>query len=48
LTPQSAIEEGKSIAHNIRNFLRFQLSTSVAALSLISISTIVRPCLLTA
>merc|ERR1711936_699819 len=36
----SAIEEGKSIFLNIRNFLRFQLSTSIAALSLISISTI--------
>merc|ERR550519_2997273 len=36
----SAIEEGKSIFLNIRNFLRFQLSTSIAALSLISISTL--------
>jgi len=36
----SAIEEGKSIFINIRNFLRFQLSTSIAALSLISISTL--------
>jgi len=35
----SAIEEGKSIFINIRNFLRFQLSTAIAALSLISIST---------
>lgn len=35
-----AIEEGKSIFINIRNFLRFQLSTSIAALSLISISTL--------
>merc|ERR1719232_1188729 len=35
----SAIEEGKSIFINIRNFLRFQLSTSIAALSLISVST---------
>lgn len=39
-TIMTAIEEGKSIAHNIRNFLRFQLSTSVAALTLISISTV--------
>eukprot|EP00045_Choanoeca_perplexa_P012310 m.133816 g.133816 ORF g.133816 m.133816 type:complete len:904 (+) comp15959_c0_seq1:119-2830(+) len=39
-TIMRAIEEGKGIAHNVRNFLRFQLSTSVAALSLISISTI--------
>eukprot|EP01137_Pigoraptor_chileana_P032354 Opistho-2@21593 len=35
----SAIEEGKSIYYNIKNFLRFQLSTSIAALSLITIST---------
>lgn len=35
----AAIEEGKGIAYNIRNFLRFQLSTSVAALSLIAIAT---------
>ena len=35
----SAIEEGKCIFHNIRNFVRFQLSTSIAALSLIAIST---------
>jgi len=39
-TIMSAIEEGKSIFLNIRNFLRFQLSTSIAALSLISISTL--------
>lgn len=36
----SAIEEGKGIFHNIQNFLTFQLSTSVAALSLIFITTI--------
>lgn len=36
-----AIEEGKGIAYNINNFLRFQLSTSVAALSLITLSTLV-------
>jgi len=36
----SAIEEGKGIFHNIRNFVRFQLSTSIAALSLITKSTI--------
>lgn len=35
-----AVEEGKAIFHNIRNFLTFQLSTSVAALSLISFSTL--------
>ncbi|OQV11428.1 Calcium-transporting ATPase type 2C member 1 [Hypsibius exemplaris] len=33
-----AIEEGKSIFSNIRNFVRFQLSTSVAALTLIAIA----------
>lgn len=36
----SAIEEGKGIFYNIRNFVRFQLSTSIAALSLITLSTI--------
>lgn len=36
----SAIEEGKSIFYNIRNFVRFQLSTSIAALMLISLSTL--------
>ncbi|PVV02034.1 hypothetical protein BB560_003525 [Smittium megazygosporum] len=36
----AAIEEGKSIFANIQNFLTFQLSTSVAALSLIALSTI--------
>ena len=36
----SAIEEGKGIFYNIRNFVRFQLSTSIAALMLISLSTI--------
>ncbi|GMR54075.1 hypothetical protein PMAYCL1PPCAC_24270 [Pristionchus mayeri] len=39
-TLQEAIEEGKGIYHNITNFVRFQLSTSVAALSLIAASTI--------
>ncbi|KAF7294027.1 Calcium-transporting ATPase 1 [Mycena kentingensis (nom. inval.)] len=34
-----AIEEGKSIFHNIQNFLSFQLSTAAAALSLITLST---------
>ncbi|KAI8915210.1 PMR1-type calcium-transporting P-type ATPase [Powellomyces hirtus] len=37
-----AIEEGKSIFYNIQNFLRFQLSTSVAALSLIAIATFLK------
>ena len=36
----SAIEEGKSIFYNIRNFVRFQMSTSIAALSLITLSTL--------
>ncbi|XP_052817483.1 calcium-transporting ATPase type 2C member 1-like isoform X2 [Mya arenaria] len=36
----SAIEEGKGIFYNIRNFVRFQLSTSIAALSLIALSTL--------
>ncbi|XP_050499261.1 calcium-transporting ATPase type 2C member 1 isoform X4 [Diabrotica virgifera virgifera] len=36
----AAIEEGKSIFYNIRNFVTFQLSTSIAALSLIALSTI--------
>ncbi|OSX61640.1 hypothetical protein POSPLADRAFT_1046930 [Postia placenta MAD-698-R-SB12] len=35
-----AVEEGKSIFHNIQNFLSFQLSTAVAALTLITMSTI--------
>jgi len=39
-TIKSAIEEGKGIYHNITNFVRFQLSTSVAALSLIALSTL--------
>ena len=35
-----AIEEGKSIYHNIQNFLRFQLSTSFSALFLVTLSTL--------
>lgn len=34
-----AIEQGKGIFYNIQNFITFQLSTSVAALTLILIST---------
>lgn len=34
-----AIEQGKSIFYNIQNFITFQLSTSVAALSLVLLST---------
>ena len=40
----AAIEEGKSIYHNIKNFVRFQLSTAIAALTLITLSTVRRPC----
>lgn len=36
----AAIEEGKGIFHNIRNFVKFQLSTSIAALSLIALATL--------
>ncbi|XP_048211506.1 LOW QUALITY PROTEIN: calcium-transporting ATPase type 2C member 2 [Perognathus longimembris pacificus] len=35
-----AVEEGKGIFHNIKNFVRFQLSTSISALSLIALSTV--------
>lgn len=36
----NAIEEGKGIFFNIQNFITFQLSTSIAALSLIALSTL--------
>ncbi|KAJ2900390.1 High affinity Ca2+/Mn2+ P-type ATPase-like protein [Coemansia aciculifera] len=36
----AAIEEGKGIFGNIRNFVTFQLSTSVAALSLVALATL--------
>ncbi|MPC29522.1 Calcium-transporting ATPase type 2C member 1 [Portunus trituberculatus] len=36
----SAIEEGKCIFHNISNFVQFQVSTSLVALSLIALSTL--------
>jgi len=36
----NAVEEGKSIFHNIKNFLTFQLSTSFAALSLVALNNI--------
>jgi len=36
----AAIEEGKGIFYNIRNFVRFQLSTSIAALFLIALATL--------
>jgi len=39
-TIEAAIEEGKGIFNNIQNFLRFQLSTSFAALSMITYSTL--------
>lgn len=35
----SAIEEGKGIFFNIQNFITFQLSTSIAALTLVALST---------
>ncbi|KAK3838504.1 MAG: PMR1-type calcium-transporting P-type ATPase [Linnemannia elongata] len=35
-----AVEEGKAIFYNIQNFLTFQLSTSVAALTLIAMATL--------
>lgn len=35
----SAIEEGKGIFNNIQNFITFQLSTSIAALTLIALAT---------
>ncbi|KAI8377809.1 PMR1-type calcium-transporting P-type ATPase [Radiomyces spectabilis] len=35
-----AIEEGKAIFYNIQNFLTFQLSTSISALSLIALCTL--------
>lgn len=37
----NAIEEGKSIFYNIKNFLTFQLSTSFAALSLVAINNLI-------
>ena len=39
-TIAAAIEEGKGIFANIRNFVRFQLSTSVAALTLVAAATV--------
>uniref|UniRef100_A0A3P8PXI7 Calcium-transporting ATPase n=1 Tax=Astatotilapia calliptera TaxID=8154 RepID=A0A3P8PXI7_ASTCA len=39
-TIMSAIEEGKGIYNNIKNFVCFQLSTSIAALTLISLATL--------
>ncbi|XP_027789091.3 calcium-transporting ATPase type 2C member 2 [Marmota flaviventris] len=39
-TIMSAVEEGKAIFHNIKNFVRFQLSTSISALSLLTLSTV--------
>lgn len=35
----NAIEEGKGIFYNIQNFITFQLSTSIAALTLVALST---------
>jgi P-type Ca2+ transporter type 2C len=39
-TIMAAIEEGKSIFNGIKNFLRFQLSTSISALALIAITNV--------
>lgn len=36
----AAMEEGKALFHNICNFVRFQLSTSIAALTLVALSTL--------
>lgn len=36
----AAIEEGKSIYNNIKNFLRYQLTTSIATLSIVASSTV--------
>ncbi|XP_057291118.1 calcium-transporting ATPase type 2C member 1-like isoform X1 [Hydractinia symbiolongicarpus] len=41
-TIMAALAEGKGIYYNIRNFVRFQLSTSIAAISLITISTLMK------
>lgn len=40
-TVVSAIEEGKSIFFNIKNFITFQLSTSIAALSLVAVNNLI-------
>jgi Ca2+-transporting ATPase len=37
----SAIEEGRKIYQNIRNFVRYQISTNVAAVALIIVSTFI-------
>jgi Ca2+-transporting ATPase len=39
---RAAIEEGKGIFYNIRNFVQFQLSTSIATMSLIALATIMK------
>lgn len=39
-TIEAAIEEGRSIYSNIKNFVRFQLTTSIATLSLIALATL--------
>ena len=40
-TMLAVVEEGKGIFYNIRNFLRFQLSTSIAAIALIALATLI-------
>ncbi len=37
----AAIDEGKSIFFNIKNFITFQLSTSIAALSLVAVNNLI-------
>jgi Ca2+-transporting ATPase len=37
----NAVEEGKSIFYNIKNFITFQLSTSFAALSLVALNNLI-------
>ena len=39
-TIMAAVEEGKAIFYNIKNFLTFQLSTSVAALSIVAVANL--------
>lgn len=39
-TIMAAVEEGKAIFYNIKNFLCFQLSTSVAALSIVAVANL--------
>jgi len=40
-TINAAIEEGKSIFNGIKNFLRFQVTTSISALTLIALTSVI-------